>query len=136
MRRVFSVVLLVFGGWMLLTEAVGAFFDVDPGLGDNAAVIGIFALISLIPLMLGAWASPGRRWRELGLTILIAIGMAAFCGLATMAVFLDPGFKPYLPPMPKFEFTPVLGVVNAVVIGALGALLYRSGKADPGSSPG
>lgn len=125
MRRVLSVLLLAFGGWMLMAEAVAAFFDMDPGLGDNAMVIGIFGVISLVPLMLGAWASPGRRWRELGLTILIAAGIAAFCGVSAIAMFLDPGFKPYLAPPPKIGFAPVVGIVNALLIAGCGWLLYR-----------
>jgi hypothetical protein len=139
MRRVVSVILFVIGGWFLLTEAVVAFFDAEPGTADNLAMIGIFAAISIVPLLLGAWASPGRRWRELGLTILIATGFAAFCGVSTIAVFLDPAFKQIVlqQPMPKIEFAPVIGAANALAIAALGWLLHRGGnRVDPGTSPG
>lgn len=124
-RRVVSVLLFVFGGWMLASELAVAFFNMEPGLRDSAILIGIFVPVAGIPLLCGVWASPGDRWRELGLTLLIAAGVMLFCAITMLAFFLDPGFKPYMPPMPKIEFAPIIGIVNLLVIAALGWLLYR-----------
>lgn len=125
MRRVICILLFVLGGWMLMTELVVAFFDAMPGLGDNAGIIGLFVAITVVPLLLGAWTSPGARWQELGLTILLATGAGLFCGAAAVAVFLDPGSRPFMPPMPKIELAPVIGTVNMLVVAALGWWLYR-----------
>jgi hypothetical protein len=141
-RRVLSILLFVFGGWMLVSEIFIAFFDMEPGVGDNAMIVGIFATLAIIPLLLGAWASPERRWQELGLTILIAVGVGLICGVSMLVVLVDPGFKPFMPSMPKMQFAPVMGLVNALVVAAIGWLLYRGkrggirSKADPGSSAG
>jgi cation transport ATPase len=125
MRRVLSILLFVFGGWMLMSEAITAFFDAEPGLADSAFLVAIFAVIAGLPLLLGAWASPGERWRELGLTILIATGTALICGICTVVVLSDPGMKQFLPPMPKINFAPAVGAVNLFALAVLGWLLYR-----------
>jgi hypothetical protein len=126
MRRTVSVILFALGGWMLTGELLVAFFDFEPGLGDSALMIAIFALLAIVPLLLGAWASPGRRWKELGLTILIAVGAGLLCAVSIAAIFLDPGAKPFLPPMPRMSVAPLVGVANLVAIAGLGGLLYRN----------
>lgn len=126
-RRVLSVLLFAFGGWMLVSEVIVAFLDMGPGVGDSAVLVGIFVVLAGLPLLLGAWASPGRRWRELGLTMLIAIGLAIFSAISTVVVLADPGMKPFLPPMPKIQFALVVGAANALAIAALGWLLFRRG---------
>lgn len=127
-RRVVSTLLFVVGAWMLTTELVGAFLDVLPGIIDNAGVIGIFALFAGIPLVLGVWASPGRRWEELGLTILISTGIALFCCVSMAALLMDPGFRQFMPPIPRIELAPAIGVINLLAVGALGWLLYRPAR--------
>lgn len=129
MRRGVSIVLFVLGGWMLMTELLTAFIDVEPGLADNAGVIGLFGVLAGAPLLLGAWASPGERWRELGLTMLIASGIGLFCGLSVVVVLNDPGFKPFRPPLPDITLSPWLGGVNLLVFVAVAWLLYRRGGA-------
>jgi len=124
-RRVLSILLFVFGGWMLMSEAIAAFIDAGPGHADSAMLITIFAVIAGLPLLLGAWASPGSRWRELGLTILIATGTALVCGISTVVVLSDPGMKQFLPPIPRINFAPVVGAVNLFALAVLGWLLYR-----------
>lgn len=125
-RRVLSILLFVFGGWMLMSEVICAFLDIEPGLGDSALLIGIFAVIAGLPLLLGACGSPGLRWRELGLTILIATGVALVCGISTFIVLEDPGMKQFLPPTPKINLAPFVGAANVLALAALGWLLFRS----------
>lgn len=126
MRRFISTLLFVFGGWMLMAELMLAFFDMKPvGTDIIVFVIGLFAVLAGLPLLLGAWASPGARWRELGLTILIAVGITLFTGLSAVAVFLDPFMMRYMPPMPDMEFAPIVGLLNLLAISAIGWLLYR-----------
>jgi hypothetical protein len=135
MRRVVSILLFVLGGWMLSSEIVTAFIDVQPGLRDSAIFIALFGVIAAIALLFGAWASPGQRWRELGLTILITAGLAIFCGAAMAVVLMDPGAKPLLPPMPSISIAPVIGIANLLVVSASGIALYRSGRPQAVSAP-
>jgi len=79
-------------------------------------------------MLLGAWASPGLRWQELGLTMLLSVGVVLFCGVAAAAVFLDPGAKPFLPPMPRLQLAPAFGTANLLVVAAAGWSLYRHSR--------
>lgn len=131
MRRAVSVLLFAFGGWMLTGELVSAFMDVEPGAADNALLIGVLGLIAGVPLLLGAWASPGRHWRELGLTILIAAGIATFCGVMILVLFMDPAFMRYMPPPPPdIDLAPAWGVLNLLVVALVGWLLYHDRRTD------
>jgi len=134
MRRFISIVLFVLGGWLAMSQTVAAFMDVEAGLADNLILTAFFALFAAPLLLLGAWASPGRRWSELGLTLLIAAGFGAFCGLATLLVFNDPKFMELMEvtaePMPQIDLAPVFGVANMILVAALGWWLYR-GRVSP-----
>ena len=136
MRRVVSVLLFILGGWVLMSEMLVAFLDVAQGSGDNATMIIIFAMIAALFLVLGAWASPGHRWCELGLTVLIAAGLAVFCTASLAAVLFDPAMKRYMPNLPSLELAPVAGTLNLIAIAALGWWLYRRNSPDPADVAG
>jgi hypothetical protein len=126
MRRALSVIFLVIGGWVLIAEPMMAFMNLGPDVSTvQPLVLGICLAMAAAPLAIGVALSPGERRRELGLTILIAMAAAVFCGLAMAAVFLDPGFKPFMPPMPDIGVAPIAGTVNLVVLTAIGWWLYR-----------
>ena len=125
-RRIVSILLFILGGWMLSGELAAAFLDFKMGLAGIAIAFGAFAVFAGVPLLLAAWASPGHRWQELGLTILICVGLAAFSIISTAAIFLDPGAKQFLPPLPPIEFDFVVGTLNFAVVTVAGWLLYRS----------
>ena len=130
-RRVLSNILYVLGGWMLMCEPVVAFIrGADGKVAPSSAlliVIGIFLLLGFGPILIGALISPGERVREAGLTVLISMGAAAFCGIAVVVTLADPGFRQLHlgHPMPKLDFAPIAGMLNLVVIAAIGWLLYR-----------
>ena len=128
MRRAVSILLFVLGGWVLASEILTAFMDVQPGLRDSAIFIALFGALAAVPLLLGAWASPGRRWQELGLTILLgaAFGLVAVGTIAVIMV--DPGAKPLLPRMQGISLAPVIGIANLLVVSAVGIALYRTGR--------
>lgn len=130
MRRIASVILFVMGGWLLTTQLFVASLDAESGSTDNVGIALIMMLIALPFLLLGAWASPGERWRELGLTMLIAVGTSLVCGLSVLLALNDPGMKPFMPPMPTIEFAPVWGFVNLAVVTLLGWSLYRRGRSS------
>jgi len=129
-RRPISILLFVLGGWITMTELMVAFIDVEPGLADSLMMTAIFAVLAVPFLLLGAWASPGRRWRELGLTMLMAGGIGAVCGLITIIVVNDPTAAPLFPqPIPHIDLAPAFGAVNLLLVGALGWWLYRGKSA-------
>ena len=135
MRRFFSVILFVLGGWALMAEPFLAFLDFGSGLeAGKLAALAIALAMAAVPLAAGTALSPGERWRELGLTILLATGFAAFAGVSAAAIFLDPGARPIVEavgPMPDFRLAPVVGILNLIVILAAGWLLFRrQGETD------
>jgi hypothetical protein len=136
-RRIVSTIFFVLGGWMLLSEPFIAFVDFDPDARATHIFLIIGVLIfSAIPLLIATAVSPGHRRRELGLTILIALGAALLCGGSSAVVMNDPGFMQFMPPMPKIEIAPVAGIVNLLIVAAVGWLLYRSGRAEPEADSG
>jgi len=131
-RRVISIVFLTIGGWLLMGEPLVAFLNFGPGARPHELflILGVLTFVA-IPLAIGIALSPGDRRRELGLTILIATGVGVVCGASAVATFMDPGFKPFMaqmPPMPDFRMAPVVGVVNLIVLTAIGWWLYRGGR--------
>jgi hypothetical protein len=57
--------------------------------------------------------------------------VALFCGLALVVIFMDPGFKqfmPLMPPMPDIKAAPIVGTVNLIAVTAIGLVLYRPGR--------
>ena len=129
MRRFFSVVLFVLGGWMLLGEMMMAFIDIEPGFGDTVYMIGFLALFAGVPLLLGAAVSPGQRWRELGLTMLICVAFVLFTAISAAFVFLDPAMARYMPMDQFSQLKPNLavGIANLLVVAVAGWWLYRRG---------
>jgi hypothetical protein len=129
LRRLASVVFLALGGWIFSAEPLLAFLNFAPGMRFASAMVTLVCLgMAAVPLAIGVALSPGSRGRELGLTILIALGAAVLCAASLAAVLLDPGFKqfePLLPPMPNIGVAPVWGIANLIVVAALGSLLYR-----------
>lgn len=127
MRRVLSIVFLAFGGYLLMAEPLVAFMDMHVGGPPTQLIIALVCLVmAAVPLAIGTLLSPGDRRRELGLTVLIAMGAALFCGVSCVVVFTDPGFKPLLAdiPMPNIGIAPVTGFANFIVLTGIGWLLY------------
>lgn len=75
--------------------------------------------------MAGAWISPGRRWRELGLTILITVGIVAFSGLSMVLMMFDAKLVRLMPPMPEIGLRPATGLINLALATSIGFWLYR-----------
>jgi hypothetical protein len=128
MRRVVCVILFVIGGWLLSSEFMMGSLDVGQGVGVQLGAVGMMAILAAPFLTLGTWASPGIRFAELGLTLMIVAGVGAFLGIVMFTVTHDPSFKQLLPPdqsMPEFHFTPVFAAANLLIIGGGGYLLRR-----------
>ena len=137
MRRTASYFLFIVGGYFVSVQVfIGlGLLDIVPGTGDDVARLAKIMGVALPFLLLGTWLSPGERWRELGRTLLIGIGVALF-GFVT--VLFPPGLPdgPGLAPYAA-ELTWASGLPNLLLVGAAGSLLlYRNGAARRRSVPG
>lgn len=128
MSRGCSVILLVLGGWLL--SSIGVLGIIPPEQEISLwVIVGIFAVFSAPFLLIGAWMSPGRRWSELGMTLMISSGVAAFLVLTMAAVSFDKAFQRLMPePMPKFDFAAPASIVSILLTGGGGYLLWRLGQ--------
>src|SRR5262245_53759441 len=99
MRRAASIILFVLGGWMLSSEVLMAGIDFAPGTGDGGVQIAALAILVLFALpffAVATWASPGNRWAELGLTLMITAGVGAAMALVVLMVLKDPSLKQFM----------------------------------------
>ena len=90
MRRTVSVILFILGGWILAAEVMMAFIDLRFGVGAQLAMIGIYSAFALPFLLLAMWASPGNRFSDIGLTIMIAAGVGVALGLMMWTIWPIP----------------------------------------------
>jgi hypothetical protein len=133
MRRVLSIILFVIGGWILSSEAMIAWVDMDVGLGPLLFALAFFLPFAAIPLALGTWASPGNRLAELGMTLMVAAGVSLFEALTMFLALRDPAVAKMMPPeqpLPDFTVNPVTGAVNLLLIAGSGYLMWRKGRAN------
>lgn len=131
-RGVISVILFVLGAWILSSGVLVAWMNVGQGLSMQLTMFGVFCAFSAVFLLLAVWATPGRRLRELGLTVLISAGVGGSMALVMALILSDPSFKRLMPPeqkMPDFKFAPLTGIAAVLVVGAIGWLLYRRSPA-------
>ena len=131
MRRVVCVILFLIGGYVLSGELIMSSLDVGEGVVEQLGMAGIMAAFAAPFLLLGTWASPGNRFAELGLTLMIVAGLGAFIALIMFMLTHDPSFKQLMPPdkpMPQIHFAWLFGLANLVVIASGGYLLRRFAK--------
>ena len=123
MRRALSVILFILGGWFLTSEAMLACVDFGATGAEQLLAIGVMALFAAPFLLLGLWASPGKRFAELGITVMIAAGIGATLALMMAVMVNDPGFKQLMPPgkpLPVMHFSVASGLLNLLLVGGLG----------------
>ena len=128
MRRGCSAVLFFVGGWLMATVAIVGIMPDEVGISPWI-MTGFMAALAMPFLLVATWVSPGKRLAELGLTLMIAAGCAAFMVLAMAAMFLDPAMKRYMPKtMPAMDFTSLPLVVALLAMGGGGFALWRMGR--------
>jgi len=131
MRRVVSVILFIVGGWLLCSEVVMAWINAGQGIVGQLDIAAFVAVLAIPFLFLGMWASPGNRFADVGLTVMLAVGVGAAVALMMVLIFNDPGARQLMPPdkpMPDMHFAYVLGAVNTGALGGAGWLLWWFGK--------
>lgn len=131
MRRTLSVILLVIGGWLLMSEGVVAWLDMGQGGIVHVGVTAVMLAFAAPFLLLGMWASPGNRFADVGITMMIAIGSGAVLAIVIAIMTHDPGFRQLVPPdRPLMVFNLAIGwgLLNLAVLGGLGFLAWRAGE--------
>ena len=125
MRRGLSILLFAIGGFCVGMQVMIAFVAGGEA-ADYAGRTAYFSAIAVVFLAFATWASPGLRWRELGLTILI--GAAVCVGSFSVTIFL-PDEQGVV--METKELVPYLalvpGFLNLALVAAMGSLLYVQG---------
>ena len=121
MRRIASLIFLVLGGFGVGMQVMIGFMG-GGGAADYAGRLAYFTAIALPFLALGTWLSPAKRWRELGLAILIGAGVCV--GSFSTVIFL-PDEQGVM--IDRAELTPYLALVpgfaNLAAVGVIGLLL-------------
>lgn len=127
MRRGCSVTLFVIGGWLLSTVAIVGLMPEDEII-SRWAIVAVLAAAAAPFLLAATWVSPGRRWAELGLTLMITAGVALAVVVTMAAAFLDPAFRRLMPqPLPDFDFTSPAMIASILLMGGGGYALRRWG---------
>ena len=88
MRRASSIILFVIGGFCVGMQVLIAFMHVPPDYPGQIPPIIYFAAIAALFLIPATALSPGRRWRELGMTMLI--GAATCIGSFAITISAKP----------------------------------------------
>lgn len=129
MRRGCSVILFILGGWILSAVGVLGLVPGDEQVSPWVLIAVVFAFAAPF-LLIGAWVSPGKRLGELGLTMMIAAGVAAFIVLTMALISFDPAVRRFMPePMPEFDFSSPPMIAGLLLVGGIGYLLWRRSAA-------
>jgi hypothetical protein len=131
MRRTASVILFIFGAWLLACGVMIAGFDFDgrPIVGLGSA--GILAGVAAPFLLVGSLVSPGNRLADLGMTLMIAAAIGGGLGLMTFGTLNDPNFKQLMPPgqqLPILHFALIPGAAVVLIVAGAGFALWWFGR--------
>ena len=124
MRRVASIILFVIGGFCVGMQVMIGFLDVPPDYPGQTPPILYFAAIALPFLAAATWDSPGRRWHELGLTMLIGAAICVGSFAITITASPEEGGTGGLGPLEGYvDWKQGWANVAAIAIAALGLML-------------
>lgn len=127
-RRIISILLYAIAGLFLTSEALVAFVRAEPD-ASKAQMLAFMAPFFLVPLALGAWASPGARLRELGIVLIAAAGWSILSILCLFYVAVRPDTRDLLPADTMEVFGDRLaGALNLAAILAIGLALVFSNR--------
>ena len=122
MRRASSVILFVVGGFCVGMQVMIAFLNVTPDYPGQIPPILYFAAIAALFLIPATWLSPGRRWRELGMTLLIGAAVCVGSFAITIGAPVEEGGTGGIGPLRGYVDW-VQGWVNVGAIAVAGLLM-------------
>jgi hypothetical protein len=91
MRRWASIILFVIGGFCVGMQVMIAFLKIPPEYAPQVHPLIYFSAIPILFLLPATWISPGERWRELGITLLIGAAVCIGSFAVTMAAPVEEG---------------------------------------------
>lgn len=91
MRRWASIILFVIGGFCVGMQVMIAFMKIPPEYSQAVPPIVYFSAIPILFLIPATWLSPGERWRELGVTLLIGAAVCIGSFAITIAAPVEEG---------------------------------------------
>ena len=122
MRRVLSIILFVIGGFCVGMQVMIAFMNVPPDYPGQIPPIIYFASIAALFLIPATALSPGRRWRELGLTMVVGAAVCVGSFAVTITAKPEEGGTGGLGPLEGYvDWTQ--GWVNVGAIAVVGLAL-------------
>jgi hypothetical protein len=130
MRRLASLILFLLAGWLLSGALMMA--SISIGSHESAAVrlgsVAVMSGLAALPLLLALIATPGNRFAELGVMLMIVAAVASGVVLTMVMVTRDPEFARLMPPgrsLPQLDFAPLWGSAALLLVGGGGYLLRR-----------
>ena len=128
MRRALSIILFVIGGFCVGMQVMIAFMKVPPDYSPQVPPILYFSAIAVLFLMPATWLSPGRRWRELGMTMLIGAAVCVGSFAITITATPEEGGTGGLGPLEGYvDWTQ--GWANVAVIAIAGlTMVFANGR--------
>ena len=128
MRRALSIILFVIGGFCVGMQVMIAFMKIPPEYPRQIPPILYFSAIAALFLMPATWLSPGRRWRELGMTMLIGAAVCVGSFAVTIAATPEEGGTGGLGPLEGYvDWTQ--GWINVALIAIAGlTMMFVRGR--------
>jgi hypothetical protein len=128
MRRASSIILFVIGGFCVGMQVMIAFMKLPPDYPGGLPPILYFSAIAALFLIPATWLSPGRRWRELGMTMLIGGAVCIGSFAVTITATPEEGGTGGLGPLEGYVDW-AQGWANAAMIGIAGlTMIFFSGR--------
>lgn len=120
MRRAASIVLFVIGGFCVGMQVMVAFMAIPPDYPREVPPILYFAAIAALFLVPATWLSPGPRWRELGMTMVIGAAVCVGSFAITITATPEEGGTGGLGPLEGYvDWTQGWVNVGAIAVGGL-----------------
>lgn len=128
MRRALSIILFVIGGFCVGMQVMIAFMKVPPDYPRELPPIVQFTAIALLFLIPATWLSPGRRWRELGLTMLVGAAVCVGSFAITIGAPVEEGGVGGLGPLEGYvDWNQGWANVSVIAVAGL-AMLFARGR--------
>ena len=126
MRRGASILLFVIGGFCVGMQVMIAFMKVPPDYPNQLPPIFLFTSVAALFLIPATWLSPGRRWWELGVTMLAGMAVCVGSFAITISATPEEGGTGGLGPLEGYvDWTQGWTNVAAIAVAGLSMMFVR-----------